>query len=241
MTKTTLVILPTFNERSNLERIVDEVLSTKLTVDLLIVDDNSPDGTGELAQALAAQHPDRIYVLHRTVKAGLGAAYLAGFLWALTQGYEYVVEMDADGSHHPDELSTLLEPAYSGADLVIGTRWMPGGTVRNWSLARRAISRFGTWYASNALRLPLRDLTSGYRVLSLRLVEKILESGIQSAGYGFQIEVALLAHDQHLTIVERPITFTERLGGQSKMSKAIVVEAWWKTTTWSLQRMLNRR
>jgi dolichol-phosphate mannosyltransferase len=241
MTYATLVILPTYNERSNLERIVNEVLATKLAVDLLIVDDNSPDGTGELAQALTTQYPGRIYAIHRSVKAGLGAAYLAGFHWALTQGYEYVVEMDADGSHHPDELSTLLEPVYSGADLVIGTRWMPGGIVRNWSLTRRAISRFGTWYASKALRLPLRDLTSGYRVLSLRLVQKILESGIQSAGYGFQIEVALLAHDQNLAIVERPITFTERLGGQSKMSKAIVLEAWWKTTLWSLQRTLNRR
>ena len=151
MTYATLVILPTYNERSNLERIVNEVLATKLAVDLLIVDDNSPDGTGELAQALTTQYPGRIYAIHRSVKAGLGAAYLAGFHWALTQGYEYVVEMDADGSHHPDELSTLLEPAYSGADLVIGTRWMPGGIVRNWSLTRRAISRFGTRASSECL------------------------------------------------------------------------------------------
>ena len=251
MVNDTLVILPTFNERANLKRLVMELTELHGDIDILIVDDNSPDGTGEIAESLKSE---KIHVLHRSQKAGLGPAYLAGFSWASSRKndhnnqhnqsfnqYEFVVEMDADGSHHPAQLGDLLAAAKAGHELVIGTRWMPGGSVHNWPLARRLISRFGTWYASAALKLPYKDLTSGFRVLSMKLVKEILQSDMQASGYGFQIEVVALAAQLRMPIAQVPIEFTERVDGQSKMNIGIVFEAWLKTTQWGFKRILNRR
>lgn len=233
----TLVVVPTYNEALNLADLVERIRNSPTNVDILIVDDNSPDGTGEIAQSLSNAHT---FVLHRPEKAGLGPAYLAGFRWGLERSYERFVEMDADGSHQPEELERLLE-ASEGADLVLGTRWIPGGSVVNWPISRRFISRFGTRYASLALNLPFRDLTSGYRVLSRRLIEDIFAANVTTIGYGFQIELVLVADRNQRVIVETPITFIERVAGSSKMSKKIVVEAWRKTTLWGFQRILNRR
>ena len=244
MVNNTLVILPTYNERANLKRLVEELTELHDDIDILIVDDNSPDGTGEIAESLKSE---KIHVLHRSQKAGLGPAYLAGFSWASSRQtsdnnqYEFLVEMDADGSHHPAQLGELLGAAKAGYDLVIGTRWMPGGSVHNWPLSRRLISRFGTWYASAALKLPYKDLTSGFRVLRMKLVKEILKSDLEASGYGFQIEVVALAARHGMSITQVPIEFTERVDGQSKMNTGIVFEAWLKTTQWGFKRILNRR
>jgi dolichol-phosphate mannosyltransferase len=244
MVNNTLVILPTYNERANLKRLVEELTELHDDIDILIVDDNSPDGTGEIAESLKSE---KIHVLHRSQKAGLGPAYLAGFSWASSRQtsdnnqYEFLVEMDADGSHHPAQLGELLGAAKAGYDLVIGTRWMTGGSVHNWPLARRLISRFGTWYASAALKLPYKDLTSGFRVLRMKLVKEILKSDLEASGYGFQIEVVALAARHGMSITQVPIEFTERVDGQSKMNTGIVFEAWLKTTQWGFKRILNRR
>lgn len=237
MTPSVLVIVPTYNEALTISEIVHRLRSAAPFVDILIVDDNSPDGTGLIADGLTNE---KTFLLNRPKKAGLGPAYLAGFTWGIRREYEYFVEMDADGSHQPEELNALLE-AGTGCDLVIGTRWMPGGTVINWPLSRRFISRFGTQYASLALQLPYRDLTSGFRVLSRQLVSDILEAKLSTIGYGFQIEIVRIATAKGRVIAERPITFVERLAGNSKMSKRIVFEAWRKTTLWGFQRIVNRR
>lgn len=206
-------------------------------VDILIVDDNSPDGTGAIADALVTS---QIFVLHRPQKLGLGPAYMTGFAWGLEKGYDSFVEMDADGSHQPEELAQLLEASQDN-DLVLGTRWMLGGSVVNWPLRRRLISKFGTKYASIALGLPWKDLTSGYRILSRQLVEDIFKSKLSTVGYGFQIEIVRIAHANHRRIIQVPITFVERVAGVSKMSQKIVFEAWAKTTLWGLQRVFDRR
>ena len=232
-----LLILPTYNEVGNLVDVITRLRAAANFVDILIVDDNSPDGTGAMADALA---DSQTFVLHRSQKLGLGPAYMAGFSWGLERGYASFVEMDADGSHQPEELARLLE-ASEGNDLVLGTRWMPGGSVVNWPLQRRLISKFGTRYASIALGLPWKDLTSGYRVLSRQLVEDIFKSKLTTVGYGFQIEIVRIAVDNHRKIIQVPITFVERAAGVSKMSRKIIFEAWFKTTTWGLQRVLNRR
>ncbi len=232
-----LVILPTYNESGNLGDVITRLRVAANFVDILIVDDNSPDGTGAIAEALA---DTRTFVLHRPQKLGLGPAYLAGFAWGLERGYQSFVEMDADGSHQSEQLARLLE-ASDGIDLVLGTRWMPGGSVVNWPLQRRLISKFGTQYASIALGLPWKDLTSGYRVLSRQLIEDIFKSKLTTVGYGFQIEIVRIADDNHRKIIQVPITFVERVAGVSKMSRKIVFEAWFKTTTWGIQRVFNRR
>ena len=232
-----LVILPTYNESGNLGDVITRLRVAANFVDILIVDDNSPDGTGAIAEALA---DTRTFVLHRPQKLGLGPAYLAGFAWGLERGYQSFVEMDADGSHQSEQLARLLE-ASDGIDLVLGTRWMPGGSVVNWPLQRRLISKFGTQYASIALGLPWKDLTSGYRVLSRQLIEDIFKSKLTTVGYGFQIEIVRIANDNHRKIIQVPITFVERVAGVSKMSRKIVFEAWFKTTTWGFQRVFNRR
>lgn len=232
-----LIVLPTFNEAENLNRVISELRRLNLGIAILVVDDNSPDGTGKIADKLTS---DKLFVLHRAKKEGLGPAYLEGFKWALDRGYDFVVEMDADGSHLPLELASLLA-ASDGADLVIGTRWMPGGKVNNWPWYRKSISRFGTSYAAKVLRLPYKDLTSGYRVLSRRLLEKVLDSRIQTHGYGFQVEIVLLAHESQMVIEEVPITFIERSYGKSKMTGRIVIEAWLKTTKLGISRLFNRR
>ncbi len=233
----TLVIVPTYNEIANIADVIQRLKSATPDVDILIVDDNSPDGTGVLAQSLV---DSRTHVLHRKEKGGLGPAYLAGFTWGYERGYEYFIEMDADGSHQPEEISRLISAA-PNRDLVLGTRWMAGGSVINWPRSRRLISRFGTHYASIALGLTYRDLTSGYRLLSRRLIEDIFSSKLTTIGYGFQIEIVRIASAHQREIVEVPITFIERVAGSSKMSTKIVLEAWRKTTLWGLQRMVNRR
>ncbi len=233
----TLIIIPTYNEAANITDVILRIRATALDVDILVVDDKSPDGTGEIADSLANS---KTFVLHRTNKTGLGPAYLAGFSWGLERGYSYFVEMDADGSHQPEELSRLLDQSKS-ADLVLGTRWMPEGRVQNWPISRRLISRFGTRYASIALGLPYRDLTSGYRLLSRQLISDIFDSQLTTIGYGFQIEIVRIAANHQRRIIEVPITFVERVAGSSKMSGKIVLEAWRKTTLWGFQRIVFRR
>jgi dolichol-phosphate mannosyltransferase len=232
-----LIVLPTYNEAENLNGVISDLRALKANIEILVVDDNSPDGTGKIADSLASKD---LFILHRDKKQGLGPAYLAGFRWAIEHGYDFVIEMDADGSHSPSELENLIS-ASTSADLVIGTRWMPGGKVVNWPWYRMAISRLGTSYAANILRLPFKDLTSGYRVLSKRLVTKVLESKIQTHGYGFQVEIVLLAEQSQMVIAQVPITFAERSQGKSKMTGRIVIEAWVKITKLGISRLKERR
>jgi dolichol-phosphate mannosyltransferase len=233
-----LVIIPTYNERDNLQRIVGRVREAVPSVDILVVDDASPDGTGELADRLAADD-ERVNVLHRTDKDGLGAAYIAGFRWAFAHGYDVMVEMDADGSHQPEELPRLLD-ALQDADLVIGARYVRGGKVLNWPKSREVLSRGGNVYARVMLRVPLHDATGGYRVFRAATLEKIGLDGVDSRGYCFQIDLARRALRQGLRVVEVPITFVERTHGTSKMSRAIVAEAMWRVTEWGLVDRVER-
>jgi len=239
---TYLICIPTYNEAENIVGIIERTLATNIEgLSILVIDDGSPDGTARLVEEVAEKLADpRIHLLRRNSKSGLGPAYLAAFDWALQRSYDYVIEMDADGSHQPEELSRLIE-ASQNADLVLGTRWMPGGRVENWPIYRRAISRTGTWYAEIALKVPYKDLTGGYRVLSRNLLESIDLRGIQTLGYGFQIEIAMRAFDAGLRVVQVPITFIERTQGRSKMSRRIVFEALERTTIWGFQRRFNRR
>jgi dolichol-phosphate mannosyltransferase len=227
-----VVIIPTYNELENLEDIVSRTRRAVPDADILVVDDNSPDGTGELAEKFALTD-DHVRVLHRTQKAGLGAAYLAGFDWALGRGYEVMVEMDADGSHDPAELPAMLA-ALADADLVVGSRWVPGGKVRNWPRSREILSRGGNAYARIMLRLSVHDATGGYRAYRAATLRRIGLHEVRSQGYCFQIELTLRTARAGLTIAEVPITFTERAKGTSKMSQAIVAEALWRVTVWSL-------
>ncbi|HEX8511451.1 MAG TPA: polyprenol monophosphomannose synthase [Propionibacteriaceae bacterium] len=227
-----LVIIPTFNESENVERIVARVRSAAPSVDILVADDNSPDGTGKLADALAAadQH---VHVLHRLGKEGLGAAYLAGFAWGLDRGYDVLVEMDADGSHQPEQLPLLLA-ALADADLVLGSRWVPGGKVVNWPMSRKVLSRGGNLWTRVALGVPLKDITGGYRAFRAQTLRGLGLKDVASAGYCFQVDLAWRAVKQGFKVVEVPITFIEREYGDSKMSQKIVVEALLMTTWWGV-------
>jgi dolichol-phosphate mannosyltransferase len=231
-----VVIMPTYNEIDSLPRVAAHLLETVPGVDLLVVDDRSPDGTGELADRLAKSNA-RAHVLHRAEREGLGPAYLAGFSWAQDAGYDVVVEMDADGSHPaetlPAMLDALLAPPHPG--LVIGSRWMKGGSVVNWPLTRLLLSRTANLYARVALRMPTRDITAGYRAYPIDVVTAI-SSDVSSHGYSFQIEMALRVFDLGLPIVEVPIVFREREAGVSKMSSSIVREAMIGVTRWGWQR-----
>ena len=233
------VIIPTYNERENIRGIAARVRSTIPGADLFIVDDSSPDGTGRIADELAAadQH---IQVLHRHAKAGLGTAYIAGFQAALSRGYDTIVEMDADGSHRPEDLPKLLT-ALAGADIVLGSRWVPGGKVLNWPKSRMILSRAGNAYARLMLGIPLRDMTGGYRVYRASALSKIEVGNVESTGYCFQIDLARRAVRAGLTAAEIPITFVERTHGTSKMSTAIVCEALWRVTQWGITWRLRRR
>ncbi|MGO4104898.1 polyprenol monophosphomannose synthase [Leifsonia sp. YAF41] len=228
----TLVIIPTFNEIDNLEPIVSRVRANVADAEVLIVDDSSPDGTGILADTLAAQDP-RVHVLHRSAKNGLGAAYLEGFTWALSRGYETLVQMDADGSHLPEQLPSLLA-ASAGADVVMGSRWVPGGHIVNWPWHRRMLSQGGSTYSRILLRLQQRDVTGGYRIYTAHALERMRLSSVESHGYCFQIDMLLHAVRAGLTVVEVPITFVERTHGSSKMSGKIVLEAMGRVTIWGL-------
>lgn len=225
-----LVVLPTYNERETLANVVERVLVCAPEADLLIIDDNSPDGTGSLADELAAD--PRVSVLHRTGKLGLGTAYAEGFGLAGDRGYRWVVEMDSDGSHLPEELPRLLEAAKAGAGLAIGARWIDGGRIENWPWYRALISRTGTAVARLSLRSRLRDLTSGFRVIELAWLARLDLTEISSQGYGFQVESAWLLERAGCPVAEVPITFVERAGGRSKMSFSIVVEALASVLVW---------
>ena len=239
---TYLICIPTYNEAENIRGVIERTLATGIPgLSILVIDDGSPDGTANIVEAMAQGLANsRIHLLKRSSKSGLGPAYLAAFAWALEHSFDYVVEMDADGSHQPEELGRLLD-ASRDADLVLGTRWMAGGKVENWPFYRRAISQIGTWYAEMALKVPYKDLTGGYRVLSKNLLETLDLRSIQTLGYGFQIEIAMRAFDAGLKVAEVPITFIERTQGRSKMSKRIVFEALERTTIWGFQRRINRR
>ena len=234
-----LVIVPTYDERENLEPIADRLLTAVPSVHLLVVDDNSPDGTGQIADRLAAAD-ERVHVLHRSQKAGLGAAYIAGFAWAREHGYDVVVEMDADGSHAPEQLPRLLA-ALADADVVLGSRWVPGGAVVNWPRSRELLSRGGNAYTRLALGLPLRDATGGYRAYRRSVLDDLPLDQVASQGYCFQVDLAWQAWRSGSTVVEVPITFVERERGESKMSRSIVVEALWRVTWWGLHSRRSRR
>ncbi|WNM33907.1 polyprenol monophosphomannose synthase [Streptomyces sp. Li-HN-5-11] len=229
---TTLVIIPTYNEAENVKTIVGRVRKAVPEAHVLVADDNSPDGTGKLADELAAED-GQVHVLHRKGKEGLGAAYLAGFRWGLEHDYGVLVEMDADGSHQPEELPRLLT-ALKGADLVLGSRWVPGGRVVNWPKSREFISRGGSLYSRLALDLPLRDITGGYRAFRRETLEGLGLDDVASQGYCFQVDLARRAVKAGYHVVEVPITFVERELGDSKMSRDILVEALWRVTTWGV-------
>lgn len=218
-----VVCIPTYNERENLPRIVARVRTAVPAADVLVLDDNSPDGTGEIADSLAESDP-QIHVLHRTGKQGLGAAYKAGFAWAIERGYDAVVEMDADGSHQPEQLPALLRAA-TNADLVVGSRWVKGGSVVNWPAHRKLISVGGNVYVWLMLGLPVRDATAGFRVYRTSALRTMDLDAVSSAGYGFQVDMTAELVRHGLRAVEVPIEFVEREVGVSKMSQDIVTEA----------------
>lgn len=223
--KGVVVALPTYNERENLEAIAEAILQSLPEAALLVVDDNSPDGTGTLADTMAAREP-RLHVLHRAAKEGLGVAYRDAFRWALARDdTRAVVQMDADFSHDPADLPRLLAPLMTGSDLVLGTRYMPGGGTIGWPLRRRLISRAGTTFARVMLFLPYRDLTGGFKAWRRELLEAIRLREANASGYGFQIETTWWAHRRHAVVTQVPIVFRERVAGKSKMSGGIVGEA----------------
>ena len=234
----TLVIIPTFNEYENLPLIISGIQEQLPAVDILVADDNSPDGTGKLAAQIASANP-HIHVLHRQAKQGLGAAYLAGFDWAKNQNYDVVVEMDADGSHRPVDLVKVLT-ALNDADVVLGSRWIKGGKVVNWPIQREILSRGGNIYTRLMLGIALRDATGGFRAYRMSALNKIDLRAVQSQGYCFQVDMAWRAVKAGLKVIEVPITFIEREIGESKMSGAIVKEALLRVTVWGIQRRIPR-
>jgi dolichol-phosphate mannosyltransferase len=234
-----LVVIPTYDEIESLPVVVSGVRAAAPDVDILVADDNSPDGTGALADQLAASD-EHVHVLHRPGKQGLGAAYLAGFAWGMERGYEVLVEMDADGSHRPEDLPRLLA-ALSDADLVIGSRWVDGGEVENWPRARELLSRGGNSYTRLLLGMPVHDATAGFRAFRRSTLEAIELDTVESQGYCFQVDLTRRVVAQGLRVTEVPITFVERRLGASKMSRAIVGEALWRVTVWGVQSRLGRR
>jgi dolichol-phosphate mannosyltransferase len=238
MNESIVVVLPTYNERENLEGMVRRLRSSVPDAQLLIVDDGSPDGTGVLADQLAASDP-AVSVLHRPAKQGLGAAYLAGFAWALESGFDVIVESDVDGSHQPEQLPGLLA-ALDGNDIVVGSRWVRGGGIVNWPLSRHLISRGGSFYARALLRLRERDVTGGFRVFRATALRTIGLGRIDSLGYCFQIEMLWRAERAGLRIAEVPITFIERVNGVSKMTGNIAGEAMLRVTVWGLHELADR-
>jgi dolichol-phosphate mannosyltransferase len=230
--RSVLVVIPTYNERDNLGPIVARLRLVLPAADVLVVDDGSPDGTGDLADTMAADD-EHIHVLHRTEKAGLGAAYIAGFRWGMERDYTVMVEMDADGSHAPEDLPRLLD-ALDDADLVIGSRYVPGGRVVNWPRRREMLSRGGNIYSKLALGVRINDITAGFRAYRRRVLEKLELDGVASHGYCFQVDLTWRTVQAGFTVVEVPITFTEREIGTSKMSGSIVREALLRVTQWGL-------
>ncbi|HZR16088.1 MAG TPA: polyprenol monophosphomannose synthase [Verrucomicrobiae bacterium] len=235
----TLVVVPTYNERENLPPLTQRLLGLPVSVDVLVVDDNSPDGTGKLAEDLAARHPV-IHVLHRSEKDGLGRAYLAGFKWALEQGYEFVFELDGDMSHNPDDIPMFLEAARS-ADLVLGSRYLNGIRIINWPLSRLMLSKSAANFVQIVTGMPFTDPTGGYKCFRRRALEAIDLSSIHSNGYSFQIEMTHKLWRKGMKIVEVPIIFTDRFQGRSKMSRSIMVEAFFMVWRLLAQNKFRRR
>ena len=233
-----LVIIPTYNEADNIKPIVARVRSAVPDAHILVADDNSPDGTGKLADELAVGD-EAVHVLHRKGKEGLGAAYLAGFRWGIENGYGVLVEMDADGSHQPEELPRLLT-ALKSADVVLGSRWIPGGRVVNWPKSREFISRGGSLYSRVLLEVPLRDMTGGYRAFRKETLEGLGMEAVASQGYCFQIDLAWRAVKAGFHVIEVPVTFIERERGESKMSRDIVTEAAWRVLSWGVGSRVNK-
>ncbi|MCF8610577.1 polyprenol monophosphomannose synthase [Gordonia sp. HY285] len=235
-----LVVVPTFNERENLPLIVERLFSALTDIHLLVVDDSSPDGTGEVADQLAREDSaGRIHVLHRTAKDGLGKAYLAGFAWGLGRDYRVIVEMDADGSHAPEQLHRLLAGINDGADLVIGSRYVPGGALVNWPKRRELLSKGANTYARLALGAKINDITAGYRAFRREVLEKIGLDEVESAGYCFQIDLAWRTLQHGFTVREVPITFTERAIGESKMDGGVIAESFISVARWGIQGRLG--
>jgi dolichol-phosphate mannosyltransferase len=232
----TLVIIPTFNEAQQIAATIRAVLDQEASVSILVVDDNSPDGTSGIVETFA-EADSRVSLLRRDSRLGLGRAYLAGFEWGFGQGFDFIVEMDADGSHQARDLSSLLKAA-SSADLVIGSRWVAGGQVRNWPTIRKMISRVGNSYAKFMLGTKIQDMTSGFRVFRAHFLQELVAEPVSSHGYSFQVELAFRA-SQKGRVIERPITFVERINGKSKMTLAIVFEALTKVTLWGLRRFFS--
>jgi dolichol-phosphate mannosyltransferase len=235
----TLIIVPTYNERENLPLLAERLLKLPVPVDLLVVDDNSPDGTGKLADELAAAHTS-IHVLHRTKKDGLGRAYCAGFAWALEHGYEFIMEMDGDFSHNPDDIPKFLEAA-ADADLVLGSRYCNGIRVINWPLRRLMLSKGAAGYVKIITGMPFTDPTGGYKCFRRRALQSIDLEHVKSNGYSFQVEMTHKIWRQGMKVAEVPIIFTERLQGHSKMSRGIIWEAAWMVWRLLLQNGLRRR
>jgi dolichol-phosphate mannosyltransferase len=233
-----IVVMPTFNEIESLEGMVARVRSAVPGSQVLIVDDSSPDGTGALADRIASGD-DSVSVLHRHGKDGLGRAYLDGFAVALAGGYDYIAQIDADGSHDPAELPAMFDLAHEGADLVIGSRWVDGGSIANWPWLREAISRAGNTYARLALRSTVHDLTAGFRVFRAEMLSTMQLEDVASQGYCFQVETAWRVERAGGAIIEHPITFIERATGHSKMHLGIVLEALIRVTAWGFTRRLQ--
>lgn len=237
-----VVVVPTYDEARTLPTTLARLRTSVPGADVLVVDDGSPDGTGRIADDLAAAD-SQLHVLHRTGKHGLGSAYVLGFRWALERGYDVVVEMDADGSHQPEQLPVLLEALHGpdgGSDLVIGSRWVPGGRVVNWPKHRELLSRGGNAYTRWATGLSVRDATAGFRAYRAEVLRAISLGSVASQGYCFQVDMALRVRDAGGTIAEVPISFVERELGRSKMSRAIVAEALVRVTAWGVRRRLAR-
>ena len=237
------MIIPTYNEFENLESIVARLLTATPGAHVLIVDDSSPDGTGDLADRMARADA-RIMVEHRTGKLGLGSAYVHGFTWGLARGYDFLIEMDADGSHPPERLPDMIDQVASHApgapSLAVGSRWVPGGSVVNWPRHRQLLSRGGNTYARLMLGLSLKDITAGFRVYSAETIAAMDLGEVSSKGYCFQVDMTLRVLDQGRFVVEVPIEFREREAGESKMSQAIVVEAMLRVTQWGFSRRVAK-
>jgi dolichol-phosphate mannosyltransferase len=233
-----LIIIPTYNERAALPSILERVRASAPKADVLVADDNSPDGTGRIADEWAGRD-DQVHVMHRLGKEGLGTAYLAGFAWGLQNGYDVLVEMDADGSHQPEQLPRLLD-ALRGCDLVLGSRWISGGATENWSRGRQMLSKGGNIYTRLMLGVPIRDATGGYRAFRAATLRALDLHEVASQGYCFQVDLAWRAVQRGLRVREVPITFVERTSGASKMSRTIVAEALWRVTVWGIDARVTR-
>jgi apolipoprotein N-acyltransferase len=233
------VVLPTYNERETIEEVLERVLASDDRVDVTVVDDSSPDGTGDVVRKISERNP-RVVLDERPEKGGLASAYLDGFVRAIEHGYDLIVEMDADLSHRPEDLPRLLEGA-EGHHLVIGSRYVPGGRVRNWSLFRRILSRGGNLYSRTLLGMPVADATSGFRVYRWEALRELVTHQLRSEGYAFQVELAYRAWRRGMSVEEVPITFEERRHGHSKLSRTIVVEALWHVMAWAVRDRVLRR